>query len=289
MTQTGAEASPVSAVATHDRLAAAYHAQRAKFSPPSDMWASCARNFKPDLSAPLNPFIAKVASYLRPDDVLLDIGGGAGRLSLPLANQCREVICVDPSQGMGDVFEAVVTDAGVANARFVLGGWPDTPNVEGDVALVAHVTYFVPEIAPFLERLNVATRRRVVVGARSVPPPNQVAPFFRLVRGEELAPVPGPRELLDVLTEMNISPEVVDNGLAPPPATAPIGSTREEAVRIEVEGGVALGWMSRDEAERATALFIEHFDELFVQTEQGIRRRSGLDVRELIITWETNG
>ena len=68
------------AVETHDRLAAAYHAQRAKLSPPEDMWSGCAGNFKPDLSAPLNPFVAKVASFLRPDDVLIDVGGGAGRI-----------------------------------------------------------------------------------------------------------------------------------------------------------------------------------------------------------------
>jgi hypothetical protein len=278
---------PTPAVEAHDRLATAYHAQRARFSPPDDMWAGCAGNFRPDLSAPLNPFVAKVASFLQPNDVLLDVGGGAGRLSLPLASRCREVVCIDPSRGMGDVFESVVSEAGVRNARFVFGGWPEKSDVEGDVALVAHVTYFVTEISPFIARLNAATRRRVVVGTRSIAPPNQIAPFFELVRGEELAPVPGPHELLAVLTELGLHPEVIDSGIAPPPATAPVAETREDAVRIEVEGGVRLGWMKREEAERATALFLDNFDDLLVDTEQGFRRRSGLDARDLIITWET--
>jgi hypothetical protein len=278
---------PETAVASHDRLAMAYHAQRARMSPPSDMWAGCAGNFKPDLSAPLNPFVAKVAEFLRSDDVLLDVGGGAGRLSLPLASRCREVVCVDPSRGMGDVFEAAVADSAITNARFVFGGWPETRGVDGDVALVTHVTYFVTAIGPFVERLNEATRRRVVVGVRSTPPPNQVAPFFNLVRGEELAPVPGPEELLAVLEEMGITAQTIDSGIAPPPATAPIGGTREDAVRIEVEGGVRLGWMKREEADRAADLFLDNFDELFVETNHGFRRRNGLDARELIITWET--
>jgi hypothetical protein len=251
------------------------------------MWAGCAGNFKPDVSAPLNSFVARVAEFLQPDDVLLDVGGGAGRLSLPLASRCREVVCIDPSRGMGDAFEASVSDAGITNARFVFGGWPETTGVEGDVALVTHVTYFVTTIGPFIERLIEATRRRVVVGMRSTPPPNQIAPFFDLVRGEELAPVPGPQELLAVLEEMGITPETIDSGIAPPPATAPIGGTREDAVRIEVEGGIRLGWMKREEGERARRLFLDHFDELFVESEQGFRRRSGLDARELIITWET--
>jgi hypothetical protein len=32
----------------------------------------------------------------------------------------------------------------------------------------------------------------------------------------------------------------------------------------------------------------ERFDDLFAETEKGYRRRSGLDARELIITWETH-
>jgi hypothetical protein len=239
------------------------------------------------LSAPLNAFVAKVASFLRPDDVLLDVGGGAGRLSLPLASRCREVICVDPSRGMGAAFEAAVADAGIDNARFVFGGWPETTGIEGDVALVTHVTYFVTTIGPFIERLNEAIRHRVLVGMRSIPPPNQIAPFVKLVRGEDLAPVPGPDEFLAVLAEMGIRPEKIDSGVAPPPATAPIGRTRDDAVRIEVEGGIRLGWMKRDDADRAGRAFLDNFDELFVETEQGFRRRSGLDAREIIITWET--
>jgi hypothetical protein len=274
------------AVEVHDRMAAAYHAQRERFSPPADMWAGCAGNFKPDLNGTLNPFVEKVASYLRPDDVLIDVGGGAGRLSLPLASRCREIVCVDPSQGMGEVFNAVITETGIRNARFVLGGWPETAGIEGDVALVAHVTYFVTAIGPFIRRLNEAAGRRVLVGTRSIAPPNQIAPFFELVRGEALAPVPGPQELLAVLREMSIEAEVIDNGVAPPPATAPTGSTPEDAVRIEVGGGTRLGWIKDGEADRASALFLEHFDDLFIETDQGVRRRSGLDARELIITWE---
>jgi len=275
------------AVETHDRLAAAYHAQRAKLSPPEDMWSGCAGNFKPDLNAPLNPFVAKVASFLQPDDVLIDVGGGAGRISLPLASRCREVICVDSSRGMGDVFEAAVASAGIHNARFVFGGWPETSGIEGDVALVSHVTYFVTDIRPFIEGLNKAARRRVIIGTRSIAPPNQIAPCFEVARGEALAPVPGPDELLAVLDEIGIVADVIDAGPAIAPATAGTGASRDDIVRSEVESAVRLGWMKRAEADRASALFHERFNDLFVETDKGFRRRSGVDARELIITWET--
>ena len=273
--------------ATHDGLVAAYHEQRARLSPPADMWAACAGNFKPNLSAPLEPLLERIAEFLQPGDVLLDVGGGAGRLSLPLAPRCREVVCIDPSPAMGEVFESTARDAGIENVRFIGSDWLDAGDIEGDVALVAHVTYFVPQIAPFIEKLNRSARRRVVIVTRDPPAPNQFAPFFRLVRGEEQALVPGHLDLLSALEEMGIAAELIDAGNALPPATAPVAATREDAVRQEVEGGIRLGWMKRDEADRATKLFDEHFDELIVKADDGYRRRSALDARSLIITWET--
>jgi SAM-dependent methyltransferase len=268
-------------------MAAAYQAQRDRFAPLGDMWSGCAGSFKPDLSAPLGGFLAKMASYVEPTDTLLDVGGGAGRLSLPLASRCREVICIDPSTAMGEVFEATARDAAISNARFVRGVWPDVDDIAGDVALVAHVTYFVTRIVPFIEKLDRVTRRRVFIAMRSVPPPNQIAPFFKLLRGEDLAPVAGPEPLLAVLHEMNIPAELIDAGEALAPATAPLGKTPEEAAKIQVEGGMRLGWVHPDEAAKLGSLIEEHFDELYAETHDGYRPRVAVGARELIITWET--
>lgn len=276
------------AAAVHDRMVAAYDAQRARvIGPRSDAWAGCAQSFKMDPRRELDATLTKIASYLRADDVLLDVGGGAGRHSLPLALRCREVIIVDPSPAMGQAFETTAKDAGIGNARFVQAGWLEAGGIEGDVALVAHVTYFVPEIAPFIQKLQAAVRRRVVVNVRSLPPPNQIAALFRLVHDEDLMPVPGPEELLAVLDELGIAAELIDTGPAPAPATAPVGKTRDEAVRIELEAAVRGGWLKEDGVDRVRGLVLEHFDELFAETDDGFRRRSALDARELLITWET--
>src|SRR4029077_5318355 len=113
-----------------------------------------AQPFHADPRRPLDSLLTTIASYVREGDVLVDVGGGAGRLSLPLALRCREVVIVDPSEGMRAVFEKTAKDAGITNARFVTAGWLEADDIEGDVALVAHVTYFVREIAPFLRKLN---------------------------------------------------------------------------------------------------------------------------------------
>jgi SAM-dependent methyltransferase len=276
------------ASATHDAMVAAYDAQRARVAPDGDAWAGCAQAFKSNPHRDLDATLAKIASYLRADDVLLDVGGGAGRFSLPLALRCREAIVVDPSPAMGEVFRATAQEAGITNARFVHAGWP-ADGLEGDVSLVSHVTYFVPAIVPFIEKLHASTRRRVLIDVRSVPPPNQIAELFRFVSGEDLAPVPGHEQLHGVLDEMGIAAELIDVGPALAPATMPPAPTPEDAARAEVEGAVRGGWLKDDRREELHRFIDERFDELFVQTDGGYRRRSAAAARELLITWPTSG
>jgi 2-polyprenyl-3-methyl-5-hydroxy-6-metoxy-1,4-benzoquinol methylase len=267
-------------------MVAAYHAQRERLWPSEDMWSGAASNFKPDFKAPLNDVQKYVASHLGEGDTLLDVGGGAGRMSLPLASRCREVVCVDPSAGMAEIFEASKRDAGIANARFVLSGWLEADGLEGDVALASHVTYFVPRIEPFIEKLNTATRRRVMIATRSVPPPNQLAPFIELATGEEQAPVPGAEHVLAVLKQLAIAAELVDLGEAMMPATMPVGKTPEDAIRLQAEGGLRLGWLRSGDVERFSELVKSRFDELYALAGDGYRPRAALGAHDLIITWE---
>jgi SAM-dependent methyltransferase len=210
----------------------------------------------------------------------VDVGGGAGRNSLPMASRCREVINVEPSPGMLAEFRASAEEAGITNARAIESGWMEAEGVEGDVLLAAHVAYFVPQIQPFIEKLERAARRRVIIDELTVPPPNQSAGFFRLVYGEDELFVPGPDELLPVLEEMGIDAQVIEIGSAW--ARRPLPKTREEAIKNEL----GLGWVRPDDINRARDLFNKHFDELFVETPTGFARREAEGVRELMITWE---
>src|SRR5216683_4055356 len=105
----------------------AVRVQRARLHgapPPDDPWAGpVARRFRADPHRPLDAHLAVLASYTRPDDVFLDVGGGAGRVSLPLALRCRQVINVDASPGMLAEFEACAAEAGITNAYSVLSDW----------------------------------------------------------------------------------------------------------------------------------------------------------------------
>ncbi len=267
--------------ARHDAVAA----QQSRVfgpEPPGDPWGAVAGSFRMDPNRDPEPNLQIISSYLRPEDVLVDVGGGAGRMCLPLARSCGEVVMVEPSPGMGAEFDASRREAGIDNARRVQSDWMDAADIEGDVTLSACVTYFVRDIVPFVEKLVAATRRRVMITLWSVPPPCRGAPLFRLAHGENQVQLPGFQQLLPALWEMNILPDVLVLPDAPWWETRAYPS-REEALEWAVEGP----WLLDEDRERAAGIFRDSFDELFISGTDGFRPRWQRPMRELLITWET--
>ena len=270
----------------------AVRAQRARLHgapPPDDPWGGpIAQRFRADPHRPLDANLAVLASYTRPEDVLLDVGGGAGRVALPLALRCHEVITVDASPGMGAEFAAAAAAAGIANARFIHANWLEAEGVQGDVALTSNVTYFVRDIVRFIEKLVTAARRRVMITVWSVANPNQSAPLFHLVYGEEPVAVPGYRELLPVLWELGILPNVhVLPGVPLVPGGtlgAQMPQTPEDAVQLALQGQ----WLGPHDHERARGLIEERFSELFAPGPEGFQPLWRQEAREVLITWETD-
>jgi hypothetical protein len=245
-----------------------------------------AQRFRAAPHRSLDANLQVVASYMQPDDVLIDVGGGAGRVGLPLALRCRQVINVDSSPGMLAEFEACVAEAGITNVRAVLADWLAAADISGDVSLASSVTYFVHDIVPFIEKMVAASRRRVMITLWSVASPNQSAPLFRLVYGEEQAPAPGHRELLPVLWEMGLLPDVCvlpDAPLIPGAMRQVLPQTHQDAVHWALQGR----WLRPEDQARAHDLVEAHFHELFAQRPEGFRPLWYQEARQLLITWET--
>ena len=252
---------------------------------PADIWTGqSAAQFRFDPHRELDPNLAVLASYVLPDDVVVDVGGGAGRVSLPLAVRCREVLTVEPSEGMASEYEGSLEEGAITNARLVRTSWMDDHGITGDVTLTCDVTYFVRDIVPFVEKMQAAARRRVMIKVWSEPPPNRSAELFRRVYGEPLSPKPGHRELLPVLWHMGILPDV---RVLPDPTWWEDWHhpTREEALDSVIFGH----WSSEGIQDSARRIFDEQFDDLFVRDGDGYRAIWRQPMRELLITWETGG
>jgi SAM-dependent methyltransferase len=167
---------------------------------PSDFYAPVAGMFRADPRREADPSLAALQALVKPSDAVLDIGAGGGRFALPLALACREVIAVEPSQGMRSVLESGMAEHGVSNIRVVDARWPDdTHGLEADVALVAHLGYDVEDIGPFLDAMEAAARRVCVAVLLSQPPPTQADRLWPLVHGVERAALPSLPEFLTLL------------------------------------------------------------------------------------------
>ncbi len=276
----------MSAAATYAaRIDAVVHQQKRlrREDKGGDRWSGAmARRFRADPHRPLDANLSVIASYLQPDDVLIDVGGGAGRLSLPLALRCKEVVNVDPSPGMDAEFKSVVAEAGIGNARMITSDWLAAEGVQGDVVLAANVTYFVREIVPFVRKLQAAARRLVMIPIASPPPPMQNAKLYELVHGEPQEMVPGQPELLPVLWELGITPDV---RLLPEPFVRlgdPL-TTREQTIEVAVQAVE-----SRD-PERARQVIAANFDQLFAAGTEGFKPLWQRGFAQLLILWRPDG
>ena len=237
--------------------------------------------FRADPHRNLDANLTIIASYLQPRDVFIDVGGGAGRVSLPMAQRCREVVNVEPSPGMAAEFRTLAKASQIVNASIIPSSWLDAESIYGDVVFAADVTYFVGDIEGFIQKIGVQANRRAMITLWSQPPPNRNAQIFRLIYGEEQETLPGHRDLLPVLWEMGILPDI--RVLPDSPWWEDVPQSREDALDLAMGGR----WLKPGDQDRARKLVEERFDELFVTGSEGFRPKWRHDMRQLLITWET--
>jgi SAM-dependent methyltransferase len=244
---------------------------------------------KADPRRPLDANLTALADLIEPSDAIVDVGGGAGRMSLPLALRCRSVTNVDPSASMGAAFLANAKAAEIGNVGLVKGDWLAADMPQGSVALVNHVTYLTRDIVPFIEKLERAGSRRVILTVNAPPPPSWNRVLFQLVHGEAEEVVPGHAELMSVLWEMGRLPNLTM--LLPPNVRyiVPLPN-RAAALAYAVQRLANEQWAHWPVAAafeaHARATVEQHFDELYAQGPDGFTPRWIALGREVLITWQ---
>jgi 2-polyprenyl-3-methyl-5-hydroxy-6-metoxy-1,4-benzoquinol methylase len=227
-----------------------------------DWWSSLAGGFRADPRRTDDPVAELLAGWANPETTVLDVGGGAGRYALPLALRCKHVTVVDPSPAMLAQLREGAKEAGIENVTAVEAGWEEAEVGPADLVLCANVVYGVREIETFVRKLDESARERVVVVVFMDAPSSMLSPLWKAVHGEERIDLPALPQLLPVLWEMGIYPNV--EMLSAPPRFSP---SLEAAIAIarhmlHVEAG-----SEKDERLEAAAR------ELAVETPQGVTLR----------------
>lgn len=279
------------AIEDYASLIDAVDSQKDRLHGPSgeDVWGGVnAKRFRHDPNRQMEDNFEIVAEFVKPDDVFVDAGGGAGRIGLPMALRCQEVINVEPSAGMCQEFMESAEEAGIKNSSNVHANWLDSHGIAGDVVHSANVTYFVRDIGLFVERLVASARRRVILSSYSVPNPMHNATLFKMVYGEDQATVPGYTHLLPVLWEMDILPDVrfLPQGIhfGGTEQVPSFPKTKEAAVEMSLAGI----WLAPQHKNRAEVVVRDQFDSLFEELTEGFRPLWLPEARQVLITWETS-
>ena len=279
----------MSSASDYAALIEAVESQRERLQGPvrEDFWGgNIAKRFRADPKRAMEDNFKIMAEFVRPDDVFVDVGGGAGRLSLPMSYRCREVINVEPSAGMVQEFDECVVEFVISNASSVLSGWLESDGVKGDVVHAANVTYFISDIEKFVNKLELAARRRVIISIWSIANPMHNATLYKMVYGEEQAMVPGHPQLLPVLWDMGILPDVrflpqvtTFDGVIKHPS---FPQSKEDAVEM-AKAGI---WLAPQHQDRGELVIRDNFDQLFREGQEGFIPLWLPDARQVIITWK---
>ena len=270
-----------------ERYAAVYDAALAagRFTDhqsPGDHWADLAELFRLDPRRPWDASLEALARYLEPTDCLIDVGGGAGRISLALADSVQEVVLVEPSAGMRQQFVAARDGAGTTNTRVTDDWWMESEET-GDVIHLSDVTYFVREIVPFVTKLHNSASRRVMIAVWRPTPGDMGSEVRRIVLGESPSMWPGLPELAAVLWEMGLLPEI--RPLPDPPWWI---TEEERDLSRDAAVDLAMRWLDEDD-DATRALVEENLDRLFDRTTSGLVPRWLNRARQVLLTWETGG
>src|SRR5437588_1939022 len=163
-------------------------------------WDRRARSFARATAARADELLQVIEPYVSPRKTAVDVGAGAGRHAVPLADRLEWVTAVEPSEGMRAQIPAR------DNMTVVASTWEDAEVAPADLVICSHVLYGVADPVTFIAKLERAARERVFVMMRETDLPHPVAEIRRRLRGETGPRLPRFSELFMLLLEVGIAP-----------------------------------------------------------------------------------
>ncbi len=182
-----------------------------------DFYAPVRSLFRADPSRTDDPVLAALLGQVRPGERWLDVGAGAGRFALPIAQALMpsggQVVAIDASPSMLESLREIADANGIRNVQTSVERWPPPDPVargpyEADVVLIAHVGYDIATIGPFMDAIEAAATRMCIAVLMDRAPASAADAFWPPVHGETRAPLPALAELLELLRARGRAVEV---------------------------------------------------------------------------------
>jgi SAM-dependent methyltransferase len=164
-------------------------------------WDRRAPTFARSTQARSDAFLDVVEPYLSTRKTLIDVGAGAGRHAIPLAERLEWVTAVEPSEGM----RAQIPHRD--NMTVVASTWEDAAVAPADLLICSHVLYGVEDPVPFIAKMEAAARERIFIMLRESPMAHLGAVVRERMLGEEPR-LPRFSDLFMLLLQLGIAPDV---------------------------------------------------------------------------------
>ena len=165
-------------------------------------WDRRSSSYARSTQSRVDDFLKVLEPYLSPRKTLIDVGAGAGRHATPLAERLEWVTAVEPSEGMRS--HIPTRD----NMTVIASSWEDAEVAPADLVICSHVLYGVADPVPFINKLARSARDHVFVMIRESDLPHPAAELRRRIAGDAGPRLPRFSELLMLLVQMGIAPDV---------------------------------------------------------------------------------
>lgn len=202
-------------------------------------WKLSPESFAPSAIRAKSPTVMKIKELLKravePESrSVMDVGCGAGGVSLAILDEVTSITAVDVSGEMLESYRRRFDETGETQVtlKLVQGSWLSVAQASGSAGVVvcANVLYNVPNPCEFIARLNDAALIGVVIEVHDKHPHSVANPawkyFWNIDRPEE----PTASQLVEIIKSLGISPET-SSFLRDPGVTRPVDDDLVESIR----------------------------------------------------------
>ncbi len=155
-----------------------------------------------------DPFLRRLRRVTDSSSTVIDVGSGTGRFAVPLAADVGHVTAVDPSEAMLNILARDAEQLGLTNLTTVLGTWEEAVTADADAVFSAFVLTLVPDVCPFVTKLDRAARHHVFLYLGAYCGDAVLDPLWRHFHGAPRTPGPSYLDALAVLRELGIEAQV---------------------------------------------------------------------------------